>query len=99
MRVVPTLDPCEHGHARCDLAVESMPVDNFALKGGEERFGHGIVVRVAYRPHRGLDAGLYAAFAEGIAGVLATSVRVMDDALRSTLRDRHIQRGEHQFGV
>ncbi len=70
MRVVPTLQPREHGHARFDLAVKPLPVDHLALKGCKKRLRHRIVVRIPDRPHRGHDARFAAALAKRVARVL-----------------------------
>ena len=69
VRVVPSLDPFEHRHTGFGLGLESAPVQQFTFHGGEEAFGHGIVVGVAYRTHRWHDAHLPVAFTECMAGV------------------------------
>src|SRR5208283_5333545 len=78
MRVVPTLDPLEHRHLGFGLAVKATPVQQLPLQGGEEALGHRIVVSISYRSHRRHDTDFLAAFAEGVAGVLTTSIRVVD---------------------
>src|ERR1039457_2719317 len=99
MRVVATFQPSKYGHARIDLAVKALPVDDLTLQRGEKRFRHRVIVGVSDPAHRGSDAGLRAALAEGVAGVLAASVRVMNHPCRPSLRNRHIQGGQHQLGV
>ena len=47
MRVVPALDPFEHGHACFALGLEASAVEQFALERGEEALGHRVVVRIA----------------------------------------------------
>lgn len=97
MRVVPTFDPFEHSHLRFSLSFEPATVRQFALERGEETLGHRIVVRIAHRSHRGHDAGFAASLAEGVARVLATAVRMMDDRRGLALRDRHVQSRQNQF--
>jgi len=46
--------------------------------------------------HGRTNTHLLAALAEGDAGVLATLIAVMDDAIRSTLLQRHVQRRRHR---
>src|ERR1017187_6035108 len=70
MRVVPTFQPSKYGHARIDLAVKALPVDDLTLQRGEKRFRHRVIVGVSDPAHRGSDARLRAALAEGVAGVL-----------------------------
>src|SRR5690606_37875011 len=70
MRVVPALDPLEGRHPGFRLALEPPTVQQLTLQRREEALGHRVVVGVAYRAHRRHDAGLLAALAEGVAGVL-----------------------------
>ena len=49
---------------------EAAPGQEFGLKGGEERFGYRVVVRVASASHRHLDASRLAAGPERSRGVL-----------------------------
>ena len=97
-RVVPTLDVREYGESSRGLGLEAAPVEQFALKAGEEAFRHRIVVGVADAAHRWPHAEVAAALAEGDAGVLRTLVAVMNDAVRFPLRDGHVQRGQYQVG-
>ena len=89
MRVVPAFQPSEDRHACLGPALEASPVDDFTLQCREETLGHRVIVSVAGRAHRWHDAGLAATLAERIAGVLATSIRMMDDRLRATLCKRN----------
>ena len=84
-RVVPTLDVGEEGQARLGLGLPAAPVDELAFEAGEEALGHGVVVGVADRSHGRTNAHLLAPLAEGDAGVLATLVAVVDDALGPSL--------------
>jgi len=96
--VVPALDVCEQCEARLRLGLPAPPIDEFALKGREEALGHCIVVGIADRTHRRLHANFSAAVAERDARVLTTPIAVMDDAVWLALLQRHVQRGQHQFG-
>ena len=44
--VVPAFDPVEHFVLGLVSGLENGLVEEFTLKGGEERFGHGIVIAV-----------------------------------------------------
>ena len=83
MRVIPTFDPFEHSHLRFRLTFEPTAVQQFALERGKEALGHGVVVGIAHRAHRGHHAGFAASLAEGVARVLATAIGMMDDRLRA----------------
>ena len=52
-RIVPALDDVKDLHLPLGLVAEAFPLQKFALRGGEERFAHRVVVRVADRSHRG----------------------------------------------
>ena len=41
-RVVPAFQAFEEGHARLGLGAKGAPVDEFALEGSKEAFGHRI---------------------------------------------------------
>src|SRR6266404_596051 len=99
MRVVPTFNPLKNSHLRFGLAFESTAVQHLALERSEKALCHRVVVGIADRSHRGHDAGLPAALAEGVAGVLTATIRVMDHGLRPALRDRHVQRRQNQLGA
>ena len=75
-----------------------MPCEELALERGEEALAHGIVVRIAHRPHRRAHASVAAALAEPDRGVLRTLVRVVDHSLRPPPQKRHVQSAEHQLG-
>ena len=59
-----------------------MAVEQLALERGEEALAQRVVVRIAYRAHRGAHAGLPTAQPEGDGGVLAALIGVMDDVVR-----------------
>src|SRR5580658_2489560 len=99
MRVVPTFDPLEHRHPGFSLAMEAASAQQFALERGKEALSHGIVVGITDRSHRRHHAGFSASLAERVAGVLAPTIGVMDDTTGLSLRDRHLQRLQNQFGA
>ena len=92
MRVVPTLYPLEDRHPRLRLAPEPPTAEHLALQRGKEALGHRVIVGVTDRAHRGHDAGFLAALAEGVARILRSAVRVMNDPTGLTLGHRHLQR-------
>ena len=47
MRVVPALDPLEHGELGFGLSLEAPSIEQFALERGEQALGQGVVVGVA----------------------------------------------------
>src|SRR6185312_16293290 len=85
MRVVPALDPFEDRHLRFRLRAEPATAQQLSLERREEALGHGVVVRITDRAHRGHDTGFLTALAESITRILATSIRVMDHRLWTTL--------------
>src|ERR1035441_10504666 len=99
IRVVPTLQPGKHVHSRIDLVREAPANYDLSFQGGEKRLGHRVIVSIADPAHRGPDARFRAALAKVVAGVLAAAVRVMDYPSGPSLRDRHVQGGQHQLGV
>src|ERR1700736_3095298 len=78
MRIVPTLDEFEDGHARFYLGFEAAAVEQFAFERGKEALAHRVIEAIADRAHRGSHAGLAAALAEGERSVLTTLVRMMN---------------------
>src|SRR6266853_6825612 len=81
MWVVPTFQPIKDRHLRFRLALEAPAVEYFALERGEEALRHRVVVSITHRAHRGHDARFPTPLAEGVAGVLAAVVGVMDHRL------------------
>ena len=49
MRVVPALDPFEHGHPGLGLAPEAPAIEQLAFQRSEEALGHGVVVGISDR--------------------------------------------------
>jgi hypothetical protein len=91
-RVVEAFYVAEAGHAGLGLGSEAATGEQFALERGEEAFTQGIVVGVARRSHGRAHARLAAASAERQGRVLAALVGVMDDSLRTSLAECHLQR-------
>src|SRR6266852_2038948 len=94
MRIVPTLDEFEDGHARFYLGFEAAAVEQFAFERGKEALAHRVIEAIAERAHRGSHAGLAAALAEGERSVLAT---LMNHGGGPTLPQRQVERLQHQF--
>ena len=46
MKVIPALDPLEHGQPRLGLGPKAPAVEQVALEGLEEALGHGVVVSI-----------------------------------------------------
>src|SRR5678815_4224107 len=98
MRVVPALEPFEDRHPGLGMGLEATTVQHFALERGEEALGHGVVVRIADRTDRGHDAHFLAALAERVTRILTAPVAMVNDTVGPALRERHIERIEHELG-
>lgn len=96
MGIVPAFDERKNSQACFCLGVEGMAVKQFALESGEETFTEGIVETISDRAHRRTDPSFPTALAKCQGSVLAAVIRVMDDALRVTLLDRHVEGIHHQ---
>lgn len=96
-RVIEALDVAEAGHSRLGLRTEAAAGEQLALEGREEALGHGVVVGVADRAHRGSHARLLAAAAEGQRRVLRSLVRVMDHVAGPALCHGHLQSVQNQL--
>ena len=68
--IVPAFEEVEDGHARFGLGAEAPSLEQLAFEGGGNALAKGSVVGVTDRAHRRSDAGLSAAFAEGVRRVL-----------------------------
>src|SRR6266851_1718693 len=99
MRIVPTLDEFEDGHARFYLGFEAAAVEQFAFERGEETLAHRVVEAIADRAHRGSHARLAATLAEGERSVLGEFKRMMNHGGGPALPQRQVERLEHQFGA
>jgi hypothetical protein len=92
MRVAPALVPFEDRHAGLGLGFAATPANHFALERGEESLGHGVVVSIADRAHRGHHTHILAKPAEGVARILSIPVAVVNDAVGPALREHHVER-------
>ena len=91
MRVVEALNVVEDRGSRLTVRGERLAFEQFALEGGEERLGDGIVKAIPATAQGRYDALLLAATAEGDTRVLAAMVRVMDDArIGTAIPQRHV---------
>src|SRR5713101_8323565 len=81
VRIVPTLDEFEDGHARFYLGFEAAAVEQFAFERGKEALAHRVIEAIA----------------EGERSVLATLVRMMNHGGGPTLPEGQVERLQHQF--
>ena len=95
MRIVPALDEAEDGSARLGVRGEPIAIQELALEGRKETFGHRIVEAVPDRSARRTDAQRGTTLAEGERGVLRAVIGVMNHIRWTPLLDRHVQRVEH----
>ena len=92
------LEVLEERGAGLEVGPKGLPGEELALQGGEEAFGHGIVVAIANGTHGAADADRLAAFAEEQRRVLSAMVGVVNHAaLWSAVPDRHLQGANPQF--
>ena len=98
-RIVEALDEVEDPDPRLALGAEADAIEQLALERGEEALTHCIVVAVAHRSHRRLDAGLATPQPERDRRVLAALVRVVDHTGRPPLSQRHVERVQHELGA
>src|SRR5215472_6329777 len=96
--IVPTLDEIEDANPRLLRCAERDAVEQFALQRREEAFAQRIVVAIADRAHRRTDASFSTATAEAHCGVLTALIGMMNDVVWLSLRDRHVQRRQHELG-
>src|SRR5712692_11577131 len=80
MGVVEPFDVLEDRCPRLGVGPKDGSIQQFALQGGEERLGDGIVKAIPARPHGRLNARLLTVLTERNARVLAALIGVMDDA-------------------
>src|SRR5712671_649385 len=99
MRVVPTFDPLKNSHLGFGLTFEATTVQQLPLERSKKTLRHCVVVGITDRSHRRHDAGFAAALAEGVAGVLAAAIRMMNHRRGPALCDRHVQRRQNQLGA
>src|SRR4030065_88079 len=89
MGICPTLDEREHGVAGFLGRTEGSTIEEFTLQSGEETLTQSVVVAISERSHRRANAGLATTLPEGQRGVLATVIRVVDDAMGGPLMEGH----------
>lgn len=85
----------QNRRARLFVRLEVLAHEYFRFERAEEGFIHRVVVAVASGAHRRLHAGL--ATAPG--RILAALIGMQNDSASATLRERHIERTQHQFRV
>src|ERR1700727_3609874 len=98
-RVVEAFDELKDGDPRLAVRSEAAPIDQLAFEGGEETLAHCIVVGVADRTCRWTNAGFLAVIAESDRRGLRTAVRMMDDVVGLSGRERHVEGVEHDAGL
>lgn len=98
-RIVPALDEPENRELRFAPVFEAMLNEQFALECRVETFTHGVVVTVTDRTHRGPNAGFLTTFAECNRGVLAALIGMMNNVVRFSAVERHVERIEYEFGA
>ena len=92
MRVVPAFDEVEDFVACHTVIGEPISVEELAFEGGKEALGHGVVVAISPATHTGSDGTGGQSLSVGEAGVLHTSIRVVDEtSRRPALLDGHSQ--------
>ena len=98
-RVVEAFDELKDGDPRLAVRSEATSIDQLAFEGGEETLAHGIVVSVAEGACRSTHAGFLAAIAESDRRVLRAAIRMMDDVVGLSGRERHVESVEHDAGL
>ena len=96
--IASAFDVAEARHARFGMGREPAAAEQLGFQGGEEALGHGVVVSVADRTHRGADTGLAAPFAERQRRMLRSLVAVTDNVFGPLLADSPLKRVQHQLG-
>ena len=97
--VVPAFQKGEYASPRLLVGSEVFSTEQFGFECSEERLTHRVVIRITRCPHRWLYTRFATAPAKGNGRVLASLVRMENDALVSSLPQCHVQRAQHQFGV
>lgn len=99
MRIVPPLDVLKQVQPGGRVGAVGAPIKPLTFQRREAALGHRIVVGIAHGAPRRADAHLLTAGPDGQGGVLTAMIRMVDHVGRSPLRDRHIQRTQHQIGL
>ena len=98
--VVEPLDVVEQREPGGAPRGEAVTGEQFAFERGEEALGRRIVEAIATTAHGTDESGFAQPPSEGQAGVLASLVRVMDDALRwPASPDRHVDGFDDQLAA
>ena len=97
--VVPAFDPGEQLLVGLVACFEGGLVEEFAFEGGEERFGHGVVVAVSNGSHRWDDTVTVTVHSERYGGVLGSLVGVVYYPSGGSLVDRHVEGCRDEFGA
>src|SRR5262245_48766703 len=93
-------DVVKESRAGLRLCRERLASQQFALEGGKEALGHGVVIAVADRPHRAADADGPTALAEEQRRLLAAMIGVVNDVTPcSPLPDCHCERSHDYLGA
>lgn len=98
-RVVEASDPLEHRAGQVDPRGPVLPVQQFALHGGPERFDEGVVDAGSDAPHGSEEASGAQPVTEHPGRVLGASIRVDDGAIRAELPAGHLLGVDDQFGA
>jgi hypothetical protein len=92
VRIVPALDEVEDCQRSLALRLEAMLHEKLAFKRAKETLAHRVIVAVSDGSHRRPYSGFFTAQAEGNRRVLCSLIGVMNDALRPSTPDRHVER-------
>ena len=79
----------------------ALPANHFRLEEPDDRFGEGVVVRIAAAADRRLDAGVGQALGVAHREILAAAIAVMHqvaDGVVAAVVDRLLERIEHEVG-
>src|SRR4029078_1286301 len=97
MRVVPDLDELKHRGLRLCFGAKPETLKQLALQRREEALAHRVVIAIPARAHRRPHPSGFAARSKSHRGVLRTLIGVMNDLLRASHCERHVQGTEHQL--
>src|SRR5262249_13991394 len=91
--VIPAFDVVEQRAAGIGRRAEALTVQQLTFERRKETLAQGIVIGIADRAHRGLNAEVETALAVGDGRVLAAMIGMMDDLVRTPLLQGHVERG------
>lgn len=95
---VPAFDDLEDRHPDFGLGLEPKSIHQLAFERGEVALGHGVVLCVTDRAHRRLNVPLTAVQAQRDIRVLRAPVAIVGHRAWASLRQRHVQGLQDQFG-